>query len=27
MDVIILDLCDSILNSWDGLSASERYAE
>jgi hypothetical protein len=25
MDVLILDLCDSILNSWDDLSASERY--
>jgi hypothetical protein len=26
MDVLILDLCDSILNSWDDLSASGRYA-
>ena len=26
MDVLILDLCDGILNSWDDLSASERYA-
>jgi hypothetical protein len=26
MDVLILDLCDGILNSWDGLSDSERYA-
>ena len=26
MDVLILDLCDSILNSWSDLSASERYA-
>jgi hypothetical protein len=25
MDVLILDLCDGILNSWDDLSASERY--
>ena len=26
MEVLILDLCDGILNSWDDLSASERYA-
>ena len=26
MGVLILDLCDGILNSWDDLSASERYA-
>ena len=26
MDVLILDLRDGILNSWDDLSASERYA-
>jgi hypothetical protein len=26
MDVLILDLCDGILNSWDDLSTSERYA-
>jgi hypothetical protein len=26
MDVLVLDLCDSIMNSWDDLSASERYA-
>ena len=26
MDVLILDLCDGILNSWDDLSDSERYA-
>jgi hypothetical protein len=26
MDVLILDLCNSILKSWDDLSASERYA-
>lgn len=25
MDVLILDLCDGILNSWDDLCASERY--
>jgi len=25
MDVLILDLCDSILNSWDDLSVSERF--
>ncbi|KAF8495478.1 hypothetical protein F5888DRAFT_1711201 [Russula emetica] len=25
MDVLILDLCDGILNSWDDLSASERF--
>ncbi|KAH9975465.1 hypothetical protein BGW80DRAFT_1436615 [Lactifluus volemus] len=24
MDVLVLDLCDSIMNSWDDLSASER---
>jgi hypothetical protein len=26
MDVLILDLCDGILNLWDDLSASERSA-
>jgi hypothetical protein len=26
MDILILDLCDGILNSWDDLCASERYA-
>ena len=26
MHVLILDLCDGILNSWDDLSASERYS-
>lgn len=26
MDILILDLFDGILNSWDDLSASERYA-
>jgi hypothetical protein len=26
MDILILELCDSILNSWGDLSASERYA-
>jgi hypothetical protein len=26
MDILILDLCDGILNSWDNLSASEWYA-
>jgi hypothetical protein len=26
MDVLILDLCDGILNSRDDLSASEWYA-
>ena len=26
MDVLVLDLCDGILTSWDDLSASERYA-
>ncbi|KIM80579.1 hypothetical protein PILCRDRAFT_73114 [Piloderma croceum F 1598] len=25
VDVLILDLCDGILNAWDELSASERY--
>ena len=25
MDILILELCDSILNSWGDLSASERY--
>lgn len=24
VDALILDLCDGVLNSWDGLSASER---
>lgn len=24
MDILILDFCDSILNSWGDLSASER---
>jgi hypothetical protein len=26
VDVLILDLCDGVLNSWDDLSASGRYA-
>jgi hypothetical protein len=26
IDILILDLCDSVLNAWDELSASERYA-
>jgi hypothetical protein len=24
VDVLVLDLCDGILNAWDELSASER---